>query len=127
MREERKTIGALFIDAFEAEAKKIGGAAFLAQGTLYPDVIESVSFTCGTVGHDREPSRYGAVGCPGFTLGSGGQSRSSSFSRVGPAGMAARAGRSCSSPSTKTTWSRCVGAANPLSTTPCSRALRGSQ
>jgi len=40
---KRKTIGKLFIDVFEAEAKKIGGADFLAQGTLYPDVIESVS------------------------------------------------------------------------------------
>src|SRR4051795_2022763 len=45
--EKRKTIGRLFIDVFEAEAKKIGGAEFLAQGTLYPDVIESVSFTGG--------------------------------------------------------------------------------
>ncbi len=44
---KRKTIGKLFIDVFEAEAKKIGGAQFLAQGTLYPDVIESVSFTGG--------------------------------------------------------------------------------
>ena len=44
---KRKTIGKLFIDVFEREAKKIGGAAFLAQGTLYPDVIESVSFTGG--------------------------------------------------------------------------------
>ncbi|HEY6982520.1 glutamine-hydrolyzing GMP synthase, partial [Reyranella sp.] len=44
---KRKTIGALFIDVFEQEAKKIGGAEFLAQGTLYPDVIESVSFTGG--------------------------------------------------------------------------------
>ena len=44
---KRKTIGGLFIDVFEAEAKKIGGAQFLAQGTLYPDVIESVSFTGG--------------------------------------------------------------------------------
>ena len=44
---KRKTIGRLFIDVFEAEAKKIGGAAFLAQGTLYPDVIESVSFSGG--------------------------------------------------------------------------------
>jgi GMP synthase (glutamine-hydrolysing) len=44
---KRKTIGALFIDVFDAEAKKIGGADFLAQGTLYPDVIESVSFTGG--------------------------------------------------------------------------------
>ena len=43
---KRKTIGRLFIEVFEAEAKKIGGADFLAQGTLYPDVIESVSFTC---------------------------------------------------------------------------------
>ncbi len=40
---KRKTIGRLFIDVFEAEARKIGGAEFLAQGTLYPDVIESVS------------------------------------------------------------------------------------
>jgi GMP synthase (glutamine-hydrolysing) len=44
---KRKTIGRLFIDVFEAEATKIGGAEFLAQGTLYPDVIESVSFTGG--------------------------------------------------------------------------------
>ncbi|MBN8996109.1 MAG: glutamine-hydrolyzing GMP synthase [Rhizobiales bacterium] len=40
---KRKTIGRLFIDVFDAEAKKAGGADFLAQGTLYPDVIESVS------------------------------------------------------------------------------------
>jgi GMP synthase (glutamine-hydrolysing) len=45
--QKRKIIGKLFIDVFEAEAKKLGGADFLAQGTLYPDVIESVSFTGG--------------------------------------------------------------------------------
>lgn len=45
--QKRKTIGRLFIDVFDAEARKIGGAEFLAQGTLYPDVIESVSFTGG--------------------------------------------------------------------------------
>ncbi|MBY0512205.1 MAG: glutamine-hydrolyzing GMP synthase [Rhodospirillaceae bacterium] len=44
---KRKTIGATFIDVFEEEARKIGGADFLAQGTLYPDVIESVSFHGG--------------------------------------------------------------------------------
>jgi GMP synthase (glutamine-hydrolysing) len=44
---KRKTIGRLFIEVFEEEAKKLGGAEFLAQGTLYPDVIESVSFTGG--------------------------------------------------------------------------------
>jgi GMP synthase (glutamine-hydrolysing) len=49
---KRKTIGKLFIEVFEQEAKKIankgeGPAQFLAQGTLYPDVIESVSFTGG--------------------------------------------------------------------------------
>ncbi len=44
---KRKIIGGLFIDIFEEEAQKIGGAEFLAQGTLYPDVIESVSFTGG--------------------------------------------------------------------------------
>jgi GMP synthase (glutamine-hydrolysing) len=40
---KRKTIGKLFIDVFEEKARAIGGAEFLAQGTLYPDVIESVS------------------------------------------------------------------------------------
>lgn len=44
---KRKIIGATFIDVFDEEAKKAGGADFLAQGTLYPDVIESVSFTGG--------------------------------------------------------------------------------
>jgi GMP synthase (glutamine-hydrolysing) len=44
---KRKIIGATFIDVFDAEAAKLGGADFLAQGTLYPDVIESVSFTGG--------------------------------------------------------------------------------
>ncbi|ALE04121.1 glutamine-hydrolyzing GMP synthase [Bartonella ancashensis] len=40
---KRKIIGRLFIEIFEEEMRKIGGAEFLAQGTLYPDVIESVS------------------------------------------------------------------------------------
>ncbi|MCM0020998.1 MAG: glutamine-hydrolyzing GMP synthase, partial [Tagaea sp.] len=44
---KRKLIGATFIEVFEEEAKKVGGADFLAQGTLYPDVIESVSFVGG--------------------------------------------------------------------------------
>ena len=44
---KRKFIGAEFIKLFEAEANRVGGADFLAQGTLYPDVIESVSFTGG--------------------------------------------------------------------------------
>jgi GMP synthase (glutamine-hydrolysing) len=44
---KRKTIGRLFIEVFDEEAHKLGGADWLAQGTLYPDVIESVSFTGG--------------------------------------------------------------------------------
>ena len=44
---KRKIIGETFIEVFEEEAKRVGGAEFLAQGTLYPDVIESVSFTGG--------------------------------------------------------------------------------
>ena len=45
--EKRRAIGATFIDVFEEEAAKLGGADFLAQGTLYPDVIESVSHSGG--------------------------------------------------------------------------------
>jgi len=41
--QKRKIIGATFIDVFEEEARKLGSFEFLAQGTLYPDVIESVS------------------------------------------------------------------------------------
>ena len=41
--QKRKIIGAEFITIFEQEAAKLGGADFLVQGTLYPDVIESVS------------------------------------------------------------------------------------
>ncbi|MBT9372208.1 glutamine-hydrolyzing GMP synthase [Rhizobium sp. CSW-27] len=44
---KRKTIGKLFIDVFQKHANTIDGAEFLAQGTLYPDVIESVSFSGG--------------------------------------------------------------------------------
>ncbi|WP_186393502.1 MULTISPECIES: glutamine-hydrolyzing GMP synthase [unclassified Pannonibacter] len=44
---KRKTIGKLFIDVFQKHANSIDGAEFLAQGTLYPDVIESVSFSGG--------------------------------------------------------------------------------
>ena len=45
--EKRKAIGRTFVDVFEEEAVGIGSVDFLAQGTLYPDVIESVSFTGG--------------------------------------------------------------------------------
>ncbi len=45
--QKRKIIGTLFIEIFEEEAKKLGDLSFLAQGTLYPDVIESVSATGG--------------------------------------------------------------------------------
>ena len=45
--DKRKRIGSAFIDVFAAEAEAAGGAEFLAQGTLYPDVIESVSVTGG--------------------------------------------------------------------------------
>ncbi|AXI46809.1 GMP synthase (glutamine-hydrolyzing) [Sulfitobacter sp. SK012] len=44
---KRKIIGKLFIDVFQKHAKEVGNAKFLAQGTLYPDVIESVSFSGG--------------------------------------------------------------------------------
>src|SRR5690606_15262852 len=46
---KRKRIGAAFIEVFEAEATRLGGADFLVQGTLYPDVIESVSLRGASV------------------------------------------------------------------------------
>jgi GMP synthase (glutamine-hydrolysing) len=45
--QKRKIVGRLFVDVFEETAREAGGAEFLAQGTLYPDVIESVSFHGG--------------------------------------------------------------------------------
>ncbi len=45
--QKRKTIGRIFIDVFDAEASKLKDVGFLVQGTLYPDVIESVSFKGG--------------------------------------------------------------------------------
>lgn len=47
--QKRKAIGAKFIDVFDREAEKIGGAKYLVQGTLYPDVIESVSLRGSSV------------------------------------------------------------------------------
>lgn len=44
---KRKTIGRVFIDVFDDESKKVDNATWLAQGTIYPDVIESVSATGG--------------------------------------------------------------------------------
>jgi GMP synthase (glutamine-hydrolysing) len=44
---KRKIIGNIFIEVFEEEAKRLGNFEYLAQGTLYPDVIESVSFKGG--------------------------------------------------------------------------------
>ena len=50
--QKRKIIGRDFVEVFNAEAKKIGGAKWLAQGTIYPDVIESCSVKA-TVGHHQ--------------------------------------------------------------------------
>jgi len=58
---KRKIIGGLFIDVFQKYANDIEGAEFLAQGTLYPDVIESVSFSGGpsvTIHHQKPPQRW---------------------------------------------------------------------
>lgn len=60
---KRKIIGATFIDIFEEEAEKAGGADFLAQGTLYPDVIESVSFIGGAGAPIK--SHHNVGGLPG--------------------------------------------------------------
>ena len=43
IEEKRKTIGRVFIEVFDEEAKRLGDIGYLVQGTLYPDVIESIS------------------------------------------------------------------------------------
>ena len=53
---KRKRIGAEFIAVFEEEARKLGDIPWLAQGTLYPDVIESVSFKGPSADH-QDPSQ----------------------------------------------------------------------
>jgi GMP synthase (glutamine-hydrolysing) len=58
---KRKTIGRLFIEVFDKEAAKVEGAAFLAQGTLYPDVIESVGGTSHVI-----KSHHNVGGLPDF-------------------------------------------------------------
>ncbi len=60
---KRKTIGRLFIDVFQHHAAAVGGAEFLAQGTLYPDVIESVSFA-GAVRRSRSRATTMWAGFP---------------------------------------------------------------
>src|SRR5436305_14305750 len=59
--EKRKTIGATFIDVFDEEARQIGGVDFLAQGTLYPDVIESLSATGGPSGTIKSHHNVGGL------------------------------------------------------------------
>ena len=57
---KRKIIGANFIEVFDEEAQKIAGAEFLAQGTLYPDVIESISVAGGK--HETIKSHHNVGG-----------------------------------------------------------------
>ena len=62
--QKRKIIGAAFIDVFDKESHKVGGAEFLAQGhALYPDVIESVTGHRRALSHHQESSAMSAA-CP---------------------------------------------------------------
>lgn len=60
-QQKRKIIGAAFIDAFEHEAESIEGAKFLAQGTLYPDVIESGHSHAGTAANIKLHHNVGGL------------------------------------------------------------------
>jgi GMP synthase (glutamine-hydrolysing) len=59
---KRKIIGAAFIDVFEEEANRIGNVKFLVQGTLYPDVIESVSVRGPSVTNQESSQRRRLAG-----------------------------------------------------------------
>ena len=58
---KRKIIGRVFVEVFQAQAKKIKGAKFLAQGTLYPDVIESQSAFGGPSATIKTPHNVGGL------------------------------------------------------------------
>ncbi|MBT4477890.1 MAG: glutamine-hydrolyzing GMP synthase, partial [Flavobacteriales bacterium] len=62
--EKRKAIGHVFIDVFDEESNKVSGAKWLAQGTIYPDVIESVSATGGPSSTIK--SHHNVGGLPDF-------------------------------------------------------------
>ncbi len=59
--EKRKVIGRLFIEVFEKEAERIGGVRHLVQGTLYPDVIESVSYHGGPTASIKSHHNVGGL------------------------------------------------------------------
>ena len=78
--QKRKIIGAAFIDVFDKESHKIGGAEFLAQGTLYPDVIESVSATGGPSVTIK--SHHNVGGLPGLHEAEAGRAACANCSRT---------------------------------------------
>ena len=58
---KRKIIGKIFIEVFEKEAKKIKNVEFLAQGTLYPDIIESIPFFGGPTAKIKSHHNVGGL------------------------------------------------------------------
>ncbi len=143
---KRKTIGRLFIEVFEEEAKKLGGAEFLAQGTLYPDVIESVSFTGATSSTIKSHHNVGGLpermnmqlveplrelfkdevrvlgrelGLPDSFIGRH-PSRDRALPSAARAASPARSWRSCAMPMPSIS----TRSARPASTTPSGRLLR---
>ena len=144
---KRKFIGAEFIAVFEEEAAKLGGADFLAQGTLYPDVIESVSFSGGPSATIKSHHNVGGLPermnmklveplarivqgrgarCSAASLASTSSSSAAirSPARGSPSASPARSPRSAATSCARPTQSTSTRSARPGCTTPSGRHSR---
>ena len=125
--EKRKTIGATFIDVFDEEASKLGGVEFLAQGTLYPDVIESVSPFGGPSVTIK--SHHNVGGLPARMKLQAGRAVARAVqgrgARLGPRARPARAASSSATRSPARVWRSASPARSPArSSTFCARPTR---
>ena len=118
---KRKIIGNTFIDVFAEEARQLDDARFLAQGTLYPDVIESLSPIGGPSATIK--SHHNVGGLPDDLQLRADRTRQGTVqgrgARTGPRAGAARPGWSTASPSRAPAWPYAFSATSPPNASAC--------